>query len=139
MIKIILYWLWQLSWGFIQTAAGFIMFLLCSLSGENHSFYKGAVVTGWKKPTSASVGPFLFLSESLRGASYDRVLAHEYGHSLQSLILGPLYLFAVGVPSFIWCNLPYFQRMRKTKGKSYYSVYPENWADRLGKINNSGR
>lgn len=133
MIKIVLYWLWQLSWGGIQTLAGLILFLICSLAGGSHLFYKGAVVTTWKKPTSASVGPFLFLSESLKGASCDRVLAHEYGHSIQSLILGPLYLFAVGVPSFLWCNLPYFRRMRQKTGKSYYSVYPENWADRLGK------
>lgn len=137
-MKIVFYWLWQLGWGFVQTLAGFLMFVICSLAGGSHSFYKGAVVTTWKKPASASVGPFLFLSESLKGASCSRVLAHEYGHSIQSLMLGPLYLLVVGLPSFIWCNLPYFQRMRKEKGISYYSVYPENWADRLGKVS-SGR
>ena len=57
---------------------------------------------------------------------------HEYGHCVQSLMLGPLYLIAVGVPSYRWANLPALRKMRRETGRSYYSVYPENWANRLG-------
>jgi len=60
------------------------------------------------------------------------VRVHEYGHCIQSLILGPLYLIAVGLPSYLWANLPPLRKLRREKGLSYYSVYPENWANALG-------
>lgn len=58
-------------------------------------------------------------------------IRHEYGHVRQSRMLGPLYLFVVGIPSAI-NNL----RSRKdTKVyENYYNMYPENWADRLGGV-----
>lgn len=55
--------------------------------------------------------------------------AHEYGHSRQSLYLGPLYLLAIGLPSLIWAAL-----YRPEKG-NYYDFYTERWADRLGGVN----
>lgn len=60
------------------------------------------------------------------------LLVHEYGHTVQSLLLGPLYLIAVGLPSLLWSYLPGAARKRKEGGASYFSVYPENWANRLG-------
>lgn len=57
---------------------------------------------------------------------------HEYGHTIQSLILGPLYLFVVGIPSFIWCNNKKCIAMRQDNNKSYYDLYCESWANRLG-------
>jgi hypothetical protein len=51
---------------------------------------------------------------------------------VQSLILGPLFLPVMGIPSFLWCNLPVCRRMRKEKGLSYYRFYPESTANRLG-------
>jgi len=30
-----------------------------------------------------------------------RTLVHEYGHTIQSIILGPLYLLIIGIPSSI--------------------------------------
>jgi hypothetical protein len=55
---------------------------------------------------------------------------HEYGHSIQSMILGPLFLFAVGIPSSL--RVLWF---RKDKvNRDYYAGYPENWADKLGGV-----
>jgi len=58
---------------------------------------------------------------------------HEYGHSIQSRWLGPLYLPVVGVPSM--ARVFYALGYKAIKGKrwgGYYSGFPENWADRLG-------
>lgn len=55
--------------------------------------------------------------------------AHEYGHALQSLYLGPLYLFVIGIPSLIWA-----WRFNPDRGVSYYSFYTEKWADKLGNV-----
>lgn len=63
----------------------------------------------------------------------ERMARHEYGHTLQSLLLGPLYLLVIGLPSFLWCQLPFFQERRKRRHISYYSFFPERWADALGK------
>lgn len=59
-------------------------------------------------------------------------ILHEYGHTIQSRKLGPLYLLAVGLPSIVWAGC--FKNYRKKKDISYYSVYPENWADKLGGV-----
>ena len=57
---------------------------------------------------------------------------HEYGHTIQSLVWGPLYLITVGLPSVLWATLPPMKKLRKEKKISYFSVYPENQANRLG-------
>ena len=44
-----------------------------------------------------------------------RLLVHEYGHTIQSLIFGPLYLIVMGIPSTLWGFLPYFQIKETTE------------------------
>jgi cation-transporting ATPase E len=65
------------------------------------------------------------------------------GLALACLIAGfaypfiPLHLtlisaLTIGLPSFLWCNLPAMRRRRKEQGISYYAFYTERWADVLG-------
>ena len=61
-----------------------------------------------------------------------RLLVHEYGHTIQSLILGPLYLIVVGIPSTLWGFLPSLNQKRKKEGLSYFSFFTEKWANYLG-------
>ena len=66
-------------------------------------------------------------------ASVDRpLLVHEYGHTIQSLVLGPLYLVIIGLPSVVWMNVPALSRWRARTGTSYYAFYTERWANTLG-------
>ena len=68
------------------------------------------------------------------GKPHPDIAAHEYGHTFQSLLLGPLYLFLIGIPSSCWAL-----RYRKhgaayaAKGVAYTSRYPENWAESWGR------
>jgi hypothetical protein len=65
---------------------------------------------------------------------------HEYGHSLQSRLLGPLYLPVVGLPSTM--RVLYAAMYRSMTGERwahYYDGYPERWADRLGGVDLSAR
>lgn len=119
----------QWLWGFPQTLAGLCTFLF--VRGGSFRFH-GAVVKRWRLRGSVSLGMFLFVSESLQEERQRAVLVHEYGHSVQSLILGPFYLFAVGLPSVLWAGLPAMEKRRRERGISYYSRYPENWANALG-------
>ena len=55
---------------------------------------------------------------------------HEYGHHLQSVYLGPLYLIVIGLPSLLWAAW-----WDEGRARSYYSFYTESWADILGGVN----
>ena len=65
---------------------------------------------------------------------------HEYGHSLQSRMLGPLYLAIVGVSSE--ARVAYAFAHRRFTGRRwerYYDGFPERWADLLGGVDRSMR
>ena len=133
-MRYIPYILWQCTWGLIQTLAGFVAF--CTSIGDKHRFFHGAVTTYWKRPFGISLGMFTFVPPMARfynAGKYnfsneeirERLTVHEYGHTIQSLILGPLYFPAVGIPSVIW-------GMVKKPEQSYFSFYAEKWANHLG-------
>ena len=77
----------------------------------------GVVITTWKLGSSLSLGLFIFTARP-----YDlRLVQHEYGHTIQSLILGPLWLFVIGLPSLIWCGC--FNKYIEKNNVDYYSFY----------------
>lgn len=128
-MKKILYTLVQCTWGLPQTLVGAVVFLY--LIRHHHFCYHGAIATFWKNKTSASLGMFLFLSENYTSETLEKVTIHEYGHTIQSLILGPLYLPVIALPSMLWCYIPFFRSLREQRNISYYSFYTERSADIL--------
>ncbi|MBQ1409782.1 MAG: hypothetical protein IIY94_00685 [Oscillospiraceae bacterium] len=131
-MKRALYVLWQWTWGLPQNLVGLCFFLFYHAKGCPSFPYQGARVTIWtNKSGSMSMGRYLFMEPNWTPQDH-RLLAHEYGHTIQSLFFGPLYLLAVGLPSILWAGLPPFRRLRRTRKRSYYSVYPEKGATRLG-------
>ena len=127
-MKTLLFRIWQWTWGFPQSLLGFIIYLM-NLH-KPHETYHGCIVTHWNQRGSLGVGMFLFLGKG----SDRRVLVHEFGHAVQSAILGPLFLPIMGIPSMLWCNIPFFRKLRREKGVSYYRFYPESTANRLGSM-----
>lgn len=124
-MKTILFRLWQWTWGFPQTLIGFLVYLVCRDCPK--STYHGCIVTRWGRKDSLGMGMFLFF-----GSDDPQIRVHEFGHAVQSMFLGPLFLPIMGIPSILWCNLPPCRRLRKEKGISYYRFYPESTANRLG-------
>ncbi len=59
---------------------------------------------------------------------------HEFGHAVQSLYFGPLYLLVIGLPSIsrVLYGMLYYA-LTKEKWQGYYAGYPERWADELGR------
>ncbi len=123
--RVLLFVLFQCTWGLPQTLVGFFVFLLCKLRGRPSFFVGGAVCTEWKRGDGISLGLFFFCP------SWGGLHLHEYGHTFQSLLFGPFYLLFVSVPSLIWAGLPAFVRLRRTKGVPYSRLYCEGWADRI--------
>jgi hypothetical protein len=96
-------------------------------SGKRIVFFSGIPEFG------VSFGEICFLPV---GCSNEDI-QHEYGHSRQSLYLGPLYLLVVGLPS-ITCNILFRCFPTSTWQLHYYVRFPENWADKLGGVKRIG-
>ena len=120
-----LYNLAQWTWGLPQTLAGLAVYMIHRKN--RHYDYEGAKVTVWDRNDGLSLGKFIFTPDD------KSLVSHEYGHTKQSLILGPLYLPVVGVSSMIWNRLPFFKSFRKKTGKSYDSFIIEGSATYLGR------
>ena len=128
-MKRVLFIFIQWIWGFPQNAAGVFLYLLKKHANTGGT-YRYAQVIHWDRKDSLSLGMFLFIGT---GCGM-RIIKHEYGHTIQSLILGPFYLILVGIPSYIWCHFPGCKKQWLSGKVSYFSRYPENWADRLGHV-----
>lgn len=129
-----LYYLLHLTWGILQNIVGFIMYIsLIAMNPKRGRFrFNGAFVIGWDSDYSAGIGMFIFIGKVTR-EYFTGILSHEYGHTIQSCILGPFYLFVIGIPSFIWAHGRRFN-MNRMSGKYRYSdFYPERWANHLGR------
>ena len=122
-----LHWTWELP----QTLLGICYYLYLKLCGRlisKHSFKAQTVEVVYEGSYGVSLGKYLFCGN----LNYlpNRVL-HEYGHSRQSLILGPFYLIVIGIPAYAWNRM---KRLGWFKSIDYYSFYTERWADSLGGV-----
>ena len=134
-----MYIIWQCTWGVLQSLLGFCVFLLhCK---NKHFWYHGALVTLWDSKSSVSLGLFVFITDDpffakkyegkIRAEDLSKqLLVHEYGHTIQSLILGPLYLIVMGIPSTLWGFLG--EKKRREKQIPYGAFFTEKWANLLG-------
>ncbi len=139
-MKKLLYFLAQITWGLPQTLVGLVLFLINIKS--RHYMYHGAVVTEWSSRSSISLGLFLFVTtdpiRDLRSTDtlpenemHRALVVHEYGHTIQSLFLGPLYFPVIGIASAMWANLPRFVKRRRN-GTPYSAFWTERSANMLG-------
>lgn len=136
------YYVLQCTWGIVQNLVGLAVFL-CDLRAKHYLFH-GAVVTVWNcSKGNVALGMFIFVNEPADGrarlAEYESTRIHEFGHTIQSIILGPLYLLVIGLPSGLWCALPVCRGYRERHGVSYYRFYPERWANYLGEKITKGK
>lgn len=78
------------------------------------------------------MGPFIFVNGNRVDYWVKEASVHEFGHTIQSLMCGPLYFFIIGFPSMIWCNTKKFSDMRRRGEANYYDLYCERGANTLG-------
>ncbi|MDO4488129.1 MAG: hypothetical protein Q4B67_03470 [Eubacteriales bacterium] len=116
-LKYVLFVAVQCTWGLPQTLIGAVIFLVYAKC--RHECRMGTVATESEKIRGGvSLGLFIFTGKD----DLERLFCHEYGHSVQSLILGPLYLPLIGLESFI--------HSRHFKG-DYNCFYTEKWANAI--------
>ena len=128
----LLHWTWQLP----QTLIGWFVHQYIKFKDKNciidectHKSGHYAVMTKSEDfMGGVSLGRYVFTNMQDGMISY----RHEFGHSIQSLILGPLYLIIIGIPSSL---LAY--NISDALNKRYYWFYTEKWADSIAGIDDS--
>jgi RHS repeat-associated protein len=108
---------WQLisrwTWELPQTVLGKEYSHIRNMTGnvDDVSYYGGATLVNKNDKSGdewgLTLGPYIN-SKNMEADPYrDPVFRHEYGHTLQSRLVGPLYLTSVGLPSLIGGFLDY--------------------------------
>jgi hypothetical protein len=120
-MKDFLLYLWQLP----QNLLGLlVIFFTCSGKRSDYWYCEGSSF-------GVSLGNYIIFRRKKENRITMQEFKHECGHQKQSLYLGWLYLLVIGLPSVLG-NL--YARKYHKSDKWYYSRFPENWADKLGKV-----
>ena len=118
----------QCTWGIFQTLIGAAVFLV--MFKYRHKMYRCAIDTRWNLNYGLSLGLFIFTPNG-ETPYLKKLRVHEYGHCIQSLAVGPLYLI-IGLISIVWERVPYFTTLRRTKKLPYTACFVEAWASKWG-------
>jgi len=117
----VLLWIWQLP----QNLLGLFLIWIYKAKEQRYVDFPSY----WTSPKitfGVSLGQYILLHDN---PSDEVNINHEHGHSLQSRVLGPLYLVVVGVPSAVFNN--WWDRVFHKKWdplrryKWYYGRWPE--------------
>ena len=125
-----LFYFIQFSWGLPVNLIGGLVYLALYPFCRHERFRNAFISYLPKKFGGLSLGLFVFIAAD-RDPEWTRdPRIHEYGHTIQCLLLGPLYWVVIGIPSAVWCNC--FEGYRKRRNVSYYALYCESWANKWG-------
>ena len=124
-IRNLILFIWQLPQHIIALIYFGYLVMMCKDLGVD-SRYKQATVIPCIMRGAITLGNYVFVGLN---SEYKETVKHELGHTIQSKILGPLYLIVIGIPSITYCGLRrLFPSLRK---KNYYDFYTEKWANNL--------
>ena len=128
--KEILLWAWQLP----QNLLGLLLLLVYKHEKEYHRLNGRRFYCTSEMASGISLGNYIVMNREDK----EDGMRHEYGHTIQSRILGPLYLLVIGLPSGLY-NLIDRYVVEKIVGwersmRVYYAMPWERWADRLGGV-----
>ena len=130
----ILYWILSLTWGALLSIPGLIGLLILRIAGcpvyKNGFGYIVAVGNNWG---GLNLGVISFI-ETPSDNYFQPTRRHEFGHSLQNIIFGPLQLFVVAIPSVIRYWYFTIRDNRGLPNKEYDSIWFECTASKYGTI-----
>lgn len=133
-----------IAWEAPQSALGAVNlgYALATGSVARIARENGRIFVELRVSRAVSLGHFVFwttVDSAFVRVNPDNKL-HEYGHALQSRLLGPLYLPIVGIPSTMRALYAAAQHVfTKKPWDGYYEGFPESWADRLGGVHPDAR
>lgn len=109
----------------IQNTIGWIEFKVKGLK-VNHRF-KDSNIVYIDYFDSHVLGKWIFINPNTDDSS---IIRHEYGHRIQSYILGPLYMLVIYLPSYTHYKI---YSLFNDEWDKYYSFYTESSADYLSR------
>lgn len=127
-MKKIILWIWQFPQNLIA------LLLLLILRGEKrHALGTIRFYYLSSFPGGITLGEYIIME-----TKGELTVRHEYGHVLQSRMLGPLYLLVIGLPSLVHAFLNGYIGCCERAEEGYYHFYTERWANRLGGLDENG-
>ena len=124
-IRNLILFIWQLPQHIVAIIYFGYLVMMCKDLGVD-SRYKQATVIPCIMRGAVTLGNYVFVGLN---SEYKETVKHELGHTIQSKILGPLYLIVIGIPSITYCGLRrIFPSLRK---KNYYDFFSEKSANYL--------
>ena len=113
-----LLWIWQLP----QNLCGEIYRLVikAGYTRQPIAHYESDKIS---KGDGVTLGEYIFTGKNASSS----LCSHEFGHIIQSRMLGPLYLVVIGIPSLVHAAV----HNKICGGKPYSHFYTEKWADKL--------
>lgn len=129
-MKEVLLYIWQLP----QNMYGLLLLLLYQHEKIYHRLKGRTFYFTEEMRSGISMGNYIIMNREDK----EDGMRHEYGHSIQSRILGWFYLPVIGVPSLLW-NIIDWLIVTPIVGwerscEIYYSMPWEAWADKLGGV-----
>jgi len=138
------YYVIQWTWGIVMNLIGAMIFIaiiaangVCAIVKHRSLFhiykYRNAIcmVVPWNCG-GVSFGMFF-----VRGKNKESICSHEYGHGIQNLWWGPLFLFVIAIPSvtrYFWRKFyrTFIYPKNRKKLPPYDSIWFEGQATNLG-------
>ena len=128
-LKEILLYIWQLP----QNLLGLIMLLFMKPYASKEKYRGITYIVSQKMSGGISLGNYIILSNSYKDKERStNIWDHEWGHTRDSRMFGPLYLIVIGLPSLIWAWM--YGSIIPYTDNGYYKFYTEKRADRLGGV-----
>lgn len=132
----IVYWLLQLTWGIIMNIVGLVVTLFCLifLKGKIHRNGFGFITEVKDNWGGVSLGAFALCGSYSQPDSscydsewYYRTRCHEFGHSIQNMFLGPLFIFIVAIPSAIRYWLDLYDKLKGDYMDAWFERTASSW------------
>lgn len=127
-------------WTFIQSAIGLLLITVTgaeerklTIGNKDYKYYLAKRFNSmW---SGVSLGEYIVFAKD---NFVDEInIRHEYGHYVQSIYLGPLYLLFIGIPSVlgnIWDRTAHINWSCLDRITWYYTQPWEHWADTIAGI-----
>ncbi len=133
-----MYWFLSLTWGLLMTLVGLIvtLFAIIFFKGKVHKngfSYIVEVGDNWGGISLGAVALCGGYTTSCPNEDwFQHTRRHEFGHSIQNIILGPFFPFVVAIPSAIRYHYQNARTKRGLPNREYDAIWFEGQATRWG-------
>lgn len=131
-----LYYFLALTWGLMNAIIGFLVFVALNVA---HWFTPKVKISKYHWMVCISAGPNYWggfscgLTFVRDQKSHISINKHEFGHSFQGMLFGPLFIFIIAIPSVIRYWTQTIREKQGKENKPYDSRWFEDAASQCGR------